>query len=59
MGIDWAPVYNKALGSAIEDTEKAIAKIKTNKYTKKDLLALVKFAAKLSTAALEEFENEK
>lgn len=38
--INW-PVYGEDLGSAIQDAEKIIAKIKTNKYSKKDLLALV------------------
>ena len=42
MGRVWAPVYGEDLGSAIEAAEKVIAKIKTNKYSKKDLVELDK-----------------
>lgn len=35
------PAYYETLGDAIADAEKVTAKIKTNKYTKKDLLCLV------------------
>lgn len=42
MGRFGAPLYGKSdLGSAIEDCEKIIAKIKTNKYSKDDLLCLL------------------
>lgn len=41
MGRPNWPIYGEDLGSAIETAEKVIAKIKTNKYTDKDLLALV------------------
>ena len=42
MGKPGVPVYgNEDLGSAIESAEKIIAKIKTNKYSKEDLLELV------------------
>lgn len=34
------PIYGEDLGSTIQDVEKIIAKIKTNKYSTKDLLAL-------------------
>ena len=35
------PIYGEDLGSAIETAEKVIAKIKTNKYSTKDLFDLV------------------
>jgi hypothetical protein len=41
MGRMGFPYYGEDLGSAIQDAEKLTAKIKTNKYSKKDLLALV------------------
>ena len=41
MGIPGRPWYGDVdLGSAIEDVEKIIKKIKTNKFGKKDILAL-------------------
>ena len=42
MGWHSFPVYGEDLGSAIETAEKVIAKIKTNKYSKKDLVELDK-----------------
>ena len=43
MGRNWAPVYGELdLGTAIERAEKAIAKIKSNKFDKKDLVELDK-----------------
>jgi hypothetical protein len=59
MGFDWAPAYGKKLGSAIEDVEKIIAKIKTNKFDEKDLLDLAKASAELSVSAINEATNEK
>ena len=41
MGIPNVPLYGEDLGSAILDAEKTIEKIKTNKYSEKDLLVLV------------------
>lgn len=40
MGLPGLWYYGEDLGSAIESAEKIIAKIKTNKYTKEDLVAL-------------------
>lgn len=40
MGKPFLPYYGEDLGSAIQDAEKILAKIKTNKYSKKDLLLL-------------------
>lgn len=53
MGIDWFPLYGKALGTAVEDAQKALDILKTNKFTKKDLdNASVKFET-----LLEEIDN--
>lgn len=41
MGKPFLPYYGEDLGATIQDVEKIVAKIKTNKYSKKDLLALV------------------
>ena len=41
MGKFGLPYYGEDLGSVIQDIEKVIAKIKTNKYSVKDLLALL------------------
>ena len=40
FGLPNWPVYGEDVGSAVEDVEKFVAKIKTNKYSKKDLIAL-------------------
>lgn len=40
MGYSSWPVYGEDVGSAIEDLEKIVAKIKTNKFSKKDLVEL-------------------
>ena len=37
--IGW-PVYGEDIGSAVEDVEKIVAKIKTNKFDNKDLTDL-------------------
>lgn len=41
MGWTSLPVYGEDLGSAIEDAEKVLARIKTNKYDNEDLAELV------------------
>lgn len=41
MGYNWWPVYGEDIASAIQDVEKVVSKIKTNKFDKKDLIALV------------------
>lgn len=38
MGIPCLPYYGEDLGSAVETAEKVIAKIKTNKFDKEDLV---------------------
>ena len=54
MGIAIAPLYGNAdVGSAIEDIEKVIAKIKTNKFGKNDILKLYEANAELVKAVLE------
>lgn len=40
MGRPFAPFYGEDLGSAIEDAEKILEKIKTNKFDKEDLSEL-------------------
>lgn len=53
MGYNFYPVYGDAdAGSAIKDIEKVVAKIKTNKFDKKDLLALYNANAELLKAIL-------
>jgi hypothetical protein len=42
MGWTNFPVYGEDLGTAIEVAEKVIAKIKTNKFDKEDLVELDK-----------------
>ena len=42
MGWMGWPVYGEDIGSAIEDAEKIIAKIKTNKFDNQDLVELFK-----------------
>jgi hypothetical protein len=59
MGIDWVPAYGKELGSAIEDVEMVISKIKTNKFDENDLLDLARASSELSISAIEEIKNEK
>ncbi len=41
MGRPNFPIYGEDVGSAIEDVEVVVQKIKTNKYTEKDLAKLV------------------
>ena len=49
MGIVGAVWYGEDLGSAIETIEKVIAKIKTNKYDKQDLIELDKATDELKS----------
>jgi hypothetical protein len=49
MGWVGYPVYGEDLGSAIETAEKVIAKIKTNKFDKKDLVELDKALTEIKT----------
>lgn len=54
MGIAIAPLYGNAdVGSAIEDVEKVIAKIKSNDFSNKDLIALYKANAEVLKAVLD------
>lgn len=49
MGRITLPWYGEDLGSAIETVEKIIAKIKTNKFTKKELEQLAQAVAVVQT----------
>ena len=49
MGYAWFPVYGEDLGSAIETAEKILAKIKSNKFDKKDLVELDKSLTEIRT----------
>ena len=40
MGIPGWPAYYKTIGDAVEATDKYLAKVKTNKYSTKDLIEL-------------------
>ena len=54
MGIWGVPLYgNVDLGSAIETAEAVIAKIKTNKYDKSDLVELDKALTEVKNAITE------
>ena len=48
MGIPVATWYGGDVGSAIEDVEKVVEKIKTNKYDKKDLYYIDYLVCRLS-----------
>ena len=53
MGVPGIPLYGNAdVGSAIEDVEKLVAKIKTNKFSKKDLYNLYVVNAEILKAVL-------
>ena len=53
MGYPNIPLYGNAdTGSAIEDIEKVIAKIKSNKYSNKDILKLHNANSELIKALL-------
>ena len=49
----WGVYGNADVGSAIEDVEKLISKIKTNKFDKEDLLTLYKANGELLKAVVE------
>jgi hypothetical protein len=52
MGRNFIPAYGEVdLGSAIETAEKLIAKIKTNKFDKTDLVDLDRAICEIKTAA--------
>ena len=57
MGIPLATWYGGDVGSAIEDVEKIVGKIKTNKYDKKDIYNLYSANLELIKALLDENEN--
>lgn len=54
MGYSGYPVYGRDIADAIQDIEKKIAKIKTNKFDKQDLLALYNANTELFKALLED-----
>jgi hypothetical protein len=54
MGWVGLPVYGTDLGSAIETVEYAIAKIKTNKFDKDDLVELEKALTEIRNAITDE-----
>lgn len=57
MGFHLLPLYGDAdLGSAIESAEKVIAKIKTNKFDKQDLVDLATALETVKTA-IDEYEE--
>ena len=56
MGRPLWPVYGEDLGSAIETAEAVIAKIKTNKFDKDDLVELDHAIAEIKTA-IEHYEG--
>lgn len=53
MGLSFAPWYGETVGSAISEIEVIVAKIKTNKFSKEDLLKLHNANAELIKALLE------
>ena len=57
MGLPFVHMYGGDVGSAIEDVEKVVEKIKTNKYDKKDLYNLYSANLELLKALLDENEN--
>jgi hypothetical protein len=57
MGAPVATWYGGDVGSAIEDVEKIVGKIKTNKYDKKDIYNLYSANLELIKALLDENEN--
>lgn len=57
MGILGAPLYGTDLGSAIETAEKVIAKIKTNRFDKDDLVELKKALTEIDEAVSDESED--
>lgn len=57
MGTPIFTWYGGDVGSAIEDVEKVVEKIKTNKYDEKDLYNLYRANLELLKALLDENEN--
>lgn len=57
MGAPFVTWYGGDVGSAIEDVEKIVGKIKTNKYDKKDIYNLYSANLELIKALLDENEN--
>lgn len=57
--LGWPSYGYKDLSAAIEDAEKVIAKIKTNKYTKEDLIRLVNANAAIMNFILDKAFNDK
>lgn len=53
MGAPGLPFYGTDLGSAIEVVEKLIAKIKTNRFDKEDLVELHKAVVEMEKAVNE------
>lgn len=56
MGKFGFPYYGEDLGSAVETAEKVIAKIKSNKFDKEDLVELAKAIEEVKTA-IEHYEG--
>lgn len=56
MGFDFFPLYGKNLGSAIESVENVIAKIKSNKFDKSDLVELDNALTEIRTVISEDEE---
>ena len=52
------PDFYETKGDAVEDAKKSIAKIETNKYTKKDFLRLVKANTAIMQFILEDALDE-
>ena len=60
MGRAGWPAYYETLGDAIEDAERLTAKIKTNKYTSKDVVNLARANAAIMQFILEgKTDNDK
>ncbi len=58
MGLPNWPIYGKDLGSAVADVEKIVAKIKSNKFGKKDIIALYDANAEVLKAVIsDDYEN--
>ena len=57
MGWTGAPVYGEDIGSSIEQIEKAIAKIKTNRFGKSDLELLIEANNELLKALSDAYKD--
>lgn len=53
MGVPSMWAYGEDIGSAIEKAEKILAKIKTNKFDKHDVIALAKANTDIIVALIE------